>query len=241
MVARYQNVVCYNYDIPSINLKEGSDLERVTVKIMGWEGDMPDIGVLQECWVQIRGIPPKWVSWKVIAQVSKTLGLLLDVDWAGIFRSFYEIVRVKLAVKNVLEIPEERGYVMKKKTYWLIFTVEGDNEIEGPDDMDNDDGNDGHDEDPGEEEGFDGLEDVNEQLDEKQTPDKSGAQSNLPPSPADKKRGAQSWAGGYKNKTCYNSFQPLLDYELIDEEEVDEEIEIDVDDVTERVQSVAFS
>jgi hypothetical protein len=63
-------------DIPSINLKEGSDLERVTVKIMGWEGDMPDMGGLQQCWVQIRGIPPKWVSWKVIAKIAKTLGLL---------------------------------------------------------------------------------------------------------------------------------------------------------------------
>jgi hypothetical protein len=28
-------------DIPSINLKEGNDLERITVRIMGWEGDLP--------------------------------------------------------------------------------------------------------------------------------------------------------------------------------------------------------
>jgi hypothetical protein len=106
----------------------------------------------------------------------------------------------------------------EKQTYLLIFTVEGDNEIEGPDDMDNDDGNDGHDEGPGDEEGVEGVEDVNEQLDENQTPDKSGEQRNLPPSPADKKCGAQSWVAGDKNKTCYNSFETLPDCELIDEE-----------------------
>jgi hypothetical protein len=34
-------------DIPSINLKEGNDMERVTVKIIGWEGDIPDVGELK--------------------------------------------------------------------------------------------------------------------------------------------------------------------------------------------------
>lgn len=47
--------------------------------------------------------------------------------------------------------------------------------------MDNDDGNDGHDEDPGEDEAFDGLEDINEQLDGNlKTPDNTGAQINMP-------------------------------------------------------------
>ncbi|KAM0892234.1 hypothetical protein ACQ4PT_025875 [Festuca glaucescens] len=143
-------------DIPSINLKEGNDMERVTVKIIGWEGDIPDVGELKTCWVQIRGIPPKWVSWEVIAQIAKTLGLLLDVDWGTIFKSFYEVVRVQLAVKDIHKIPEERIYVMKKKFYWVIFDVEkvaGD----GGNDSNNDD-NDPDGEDPGcgdEHEGFD--------------------------------------------------------------------------------------
>jgi hypothetical protein len=47
-------------DIPFINLKEGNDRERVTVKIIAWEGDNSDIGQLAECWVHIRGIPPRW-------------------------------------------------------------------------------------------------------------------------------------------------------------------------------------
>jgi hypothetical protein len=45
-------------DIPSINLKEGNDRDRVTVKIISWEGELPEVGELEEIWVQIREIPP---------------------------------------------------------------------------------------------------------------------------------------------------------------------------------------
>jgi hypothetical protein len=60
----------------------------------------------------------------MIAQIAKTLGLLLDVDWGRIFKSFYEAMRVQLAVKDIDKILEERIYVMKKKFYWVIFEVE---------------------------------------------------------------------------------------------------------------------
>ncbi|XP_051196668.2 uncharacterized protein [Lolium perenne] len=212
-------------DIPSINLKEGNDTERVTVKIIGWEGDISDVGQLAECWVQIRGIPPRWVSLDVIAQIAKTLGLLLDVDWGKIFKSFYEVVRIQLAVKSVEKIPEERIYVMKKKFYWLAFEVERDGAGGGNsnnDDDNNDKGNADGDMD-GEQEGFDGLEDLNEMQDDNtHTP---GAQlGSMPPSQVTK----------YGAKTCpvihvaqSNSFQPLVDFGLLDEEEVDEEFVVD--------------
>jgi hypothetical protein len=107
--------VTYLIDLPSINLKEGNDQERVTVKIISWEGDLQNMGALEEVWVKIRGIPPRWCSWKVIAQIAKCLGLILDVDLGGIFKSFYEVVRVQLVVKNVAKIPEQRVVVMREK------------------------------------------------------------------------------------------------------------------------------
>jgi hypothetical protein len=48
----------------------------------------------------------------------------VDVDWGGIFKFFYEVVRVKLAVKDSTKIPEKRIVVMRKKFYQLLFEVE---------------------------------------------------------------------------------------------------------------------
>ncbi|PNT77766.1 hypothetical protein BRADI_1g68471v3 [Brachypodium distachyon] len=86
--------------------------------------DLPELGELTEIWLQINGIPPKWCTWKVITQVFKCFGLLLDVDWNEIFKSMYATVRVKLAVRNLAKIPPARMVVMKKKFYPLQFTVE---------------------------------------------------------------------------------------------------------------------
>jgi hypothetical protein len=96
----------------------------------------------------------------MIAQIAKTLGLLLDVDWGRIFKSFYEVVRVQLSMKDIHKIPEERIYAMKKKFYWVTFEVE-----KAARDGANDNDNDPDGEDPGcenEQEGFDELEDMNE-------------------------------------------------------------------------------
>ncbi|KAK1693246.1 hypothetical protein QYE76_009943 [Lolium multiflorum] len=208
-------------DIPSINLKEGNDMERVTVKMIGWEGDIPDVGELKTCWVQISGIPSKWVSWEMIAQIAKTLGLLLDVDWGRIFKSFYEVVRAQLAVKDIHKIPEERIYVMKKKFYWVIFEEEkaaGD----GGNDNDNDD-NDPNGEDPGcedEQEGFDELEDVNEGGGDDSHPQTPGVQFGSI-GKDDKRHGSKS-CPVIINVPDSNSFQPLVDFGLVyDDEMVD--------------------
>uniref|UniRef100_A0ACD5XFK3 Uncharacterized protein n=1 Tax=Avena sativa TaxID=4498 RepID=A0ACD5XFK3_AVESA len=213
-------------DIPSINLKEGNDLERVTVKIIAWGGDISDVGELKECWVQIRGIPPKWVSWDVIAQISKTLGLLMDVDWGRIFKSFYEVVRVQLAVKDSKKNPEERVYVMKKKFYWLTFDVEDESAVVESNNNDDDNNNPDGDEhgNGNEQEGFDGLEDMNEGLnDDPHTP---GVQfGSIPPPQPDKRYGAKSCPVNIQ--VADNRFQPLMDFGLLDEEDlIEEDVEV---------------
>lgn len=48
--------------LPSINLTEGPDTDRVTIKILPWDGDLPDLGELTEVWVQLEGIPPRWCT-----------------------------------------------------------------------------------------------------------------------------------------------------------------------------------
>jgi hypothetical protein len=43
-------------DITYVKLKK----ERVLVSLKAWVGDIEPFDVLEEVWVQIRGVPPKW-------------------------------------------------------------------------------------------------------------------------------------------------------------------------------------
>lgn len=53
---------------------------------------------------------------------------MVAVDWATLFKSFYEIVRVKIACRNFSRIPQERVYEMNKKLHIVSFTVEAEME-----------------------------------------------------------------------------------------------------------------
>jgi hypothetical protein len=48
---------------PSFNLKK----DGVQVEVLEWIGDLKPYGELQEVWVQIHGIPPRWCHWKVFS------------------------------------------------------------------------------------------------------------------------------------------------------------------------------
>jgi hypothetical protein len=52
-------------------------------------------------------------------------GLIREVDWASLFKSFYEVVRIKVAVRSPSKIPVERLFEMDRKLYLITITVEG--------------------------------------------------------------------------------------------------------------------
>jgi hypothetical protein len=74
---------------------------------------------MQELWVKVEGIPPKYLSWMVMMRVAIALGIPIDVDWHEIFRSFYRVVRLRVALRDVTKIPSSRVMEFDSKMYML--------------------------------------------------------------------------------------------------------------------------
>lgn len=95
-----------------------------------WNGDVEPIGRLEEVWVQIKGIPPKWTDWWTIKDVASSLGLLAEVDWTTLFSTFFSTARVKIKCKDPVKIPKERVYEMGCSCFLVTFTAEGVEQID---------------------------------------------------------------------------------------------------------------
>jgi hypothetical protein len=58
------------------------------VEVVEWIRDLEQFSNLKEVWINMEGILPKWCDWKVFAQMASSFGLLLEVDWVSLFKSF---------------------------------------------------------------------------------------------------------------------------------------------------------
>jgi hypothetical protein len=127
---------------PSINLKK----KGMSVSFMDWNGDIPAYSEMEETWVKVEGIPPKFLSWRVMMRVSTSLGIPIDVDWHEIFRSFYKVLKIKVAMRDVSKIPSSRLMEFGGRNYMLSLSVchesvgdEANEDGDDPDDEQNGD------------------------------------------------------------------------------------------------------
>ncbi|TVT98735.1 hypothetical protein EJB05_55965, partial [Eragrostis curvula] len=197
--------------------------EGIEVSLTVWHGEGFHTSVLQEVWVQVKGIPPKWCKWKLINQVASRLGMLIDIDWQSLLGSFYDMIRLKVAVTDPKKIPNKMLIEVKKAIYEISFKVDTDvSKVES-----NSKG------DPGQ---GDDDDDECDDLDEEKKEDKMDTDlSNTPTEQQDKvkdngkKESKGKGSGNVKgSKTCtqelyVNNFSLLRDLEMIhydaDEEE----------------------
>ena len=111
-----------------INLKN----KGVTIYFKDWHGELPAYDSLKEVCINIIGIPPIWCTWPVISQIASSLGVIVNIDWHEIFRSFYEVVRVQVAVREPQLIPKDRLFEFQQELHLLNFEVDEDTTIESP-------------------------------------------------------------------------------------------------------------
>lgn len=128
-------------EFPAFDLEK----EGVNVKITSWTGEVSALAELQDFWVTVKGIPPKWCAWKTFGQLASMFGILMDVDWSTMFKSFYAEIKLLISCRDPSKIPKQRIVEMNQKLYLLLLSVEGvpqadEDGIDPEDDLDDDNG-----------------------------------------------------------------------------------------------------
>jgi hypothetical protein len=107
-------------EYPSVNLKK----KGVNVSFINWEGEAEPYEEFKEVWVNVEGIPCKYLTWRVIAQLASTIGVLVDVDWPVIFKSLYKKIRIKVSPRDSEMIPPSKLFEFEQCFFLVTFDVE---------------------------------------------------------------------------------------------------------------------
>jgi hypothetical protein len=146
---------------------------EVMASLKIWNGDIVPVGKLEEVWVQVKGIPPKWCDWETLRHVASTLGKLTEVDWQSLFGSFFAMIRIKIKCRDPSKVPKKRIMEMKDEIFLISFKTEGFEQIAEGEKRENDDGDGGDDDNLEEDDLLDEEEDDGSQSKRQDGSDKS--------------------------------------------------------------------
>jgi hypothetical protein len=100
---------------PPLNVEEisgypsfGLSKEGVSVKVHLWNGLLDYYAELQEVWLQVKGFTQEWCKRPVLMQFVTAYGIMVDVEFYGMFKTLYEMVRVKIKCRDYSRIPAAR-------------------------------------------------------------------------------------------------------------------------------------
>lgn len=117
---------------PNFGLPE---LVGVVVNVENWDGTLEHYAELQTVWLKLYGVAPTWVEWSVLEQFASVLGTLVDVDWQGNFKSFFEVVRTQIRCKDSTKIPPDRVFGIGAKLFKNKIEVEPPSENNQSEDL----------------------------------------------------------------------------------------------------------
>jgi hypothetical protein len=64
--------------------------DGVLVSSRAWTGDIEPFDILEEVWIQVSGMPPKWSSWRNFRHVASSLAKMVEIGWNSLFSSFFQ-------------------------------------------------------------------------------------------------------------------------------------------------------
>jgi hypothetical protein len=68
---------------------------NVLVSLRAWSNDIKQPYTLDEVWVQISGVLPKWCNSISFKQIASSHSKIMEKDWNYFFDSFFEMVGSK--------------------------------------------------------------------------------------------------------------------------------------------------